>query len=328
MNNTQNYVRTHRPIVITSAGNDDQRFDPRDTAKALHQQVNNLVPTSLSNIRKVVGLFQGTSFGKLKAEVPSKGDLFEDLISDSPSMRIFLRAFGRTRGYQVNEELLPRLNVEVTRLGDEFFMTSSIPLQAILHGQEEIDGWDQILPFVQDYAYDLHLSQARSADVITSDVNSLIASERIDLSINRALKSAASITSFEEFVFGDARAFREAINTGRMPLHDALKLIDETAKFRSWLCGLPPDAGLIKEFHQAVNKDTALGSLPAKFGRFATFTGPGLALDLLGAGGVGTALGLTLSAVDTFVIDGLLRGWRPNHFVAKVRKALETTDAR
>jgi hypothetical protein len=215
----------------------------------------------------------------------------------------------------------------MTALGDgTYFILNNIALQDVLIGSNEVDGWDQILPFVQDYAYDLILAQARSADVIASDVNSYIASERIDLSINRALQTDAQKSSFEEFAFDKARPFREAFNSGRISLSESLKLIDETAKFRSWLCGHPPEADIVKEFHRAVSKDTRLGKFPAKAARFAVFTGPGVALDVMGAGGIGTITGVALSAIDSFVMDGLLRGWRPNHFVAQVRKALPTAE--
>ena len=45
------------------------------------------------------------------------------------------------------------------------------------------------------------------------------------------------------------------------------------------------------------------------------FTSAGLGLDALGAGGFGTLAGVTLGAVDTFLLDRLIGNWKPNHFI-------------
>jgi hypothetical protein len=38
-------------------------------------------------------------------------------------------------------------------------------------------------------------------------------------------------------------------------------------------------------------------------------------MDALGAGGLGTVAGLTISACDQFLLDKLLKGWKPNQFI-------------
>jgi hypothetical protein len=45
------------------------------------------------------------------------------------------------------------------------------------------------------------------------------------------------------------------------------------------------------------------------------FSGAGLILDHALTGGIGTAIGMGLGLADTFLIDKLLRGWKPNSFV-------------
>jgi hypothetical protein len=55
--------------------------------------------------------------------------------------------------------------------------------------------------------------------------------------------------------------------------------------------------------------------LPIKTTRWGIFTGAGLAIDALGAGGLGMVTGVALSAFDTFELDKLISGWRPYHFV-------------
>lgn len=49
--------------------------------------------------------------------------------------------------------------------------------------------------------------------------------------------------------------------------------------------------------------------------RWSLFTGAGLLLDALYGGGLGTASGLALSAGDAFLLDKLVKGWKPNQFI-------------
>lgn len=328
-NSTRNGVRTHAPLFMSAAGRDERRkFDPhKDIAQSLHQLINNRNATPLAAVKKLVSDLPQTSFSKLLARVPTRGDLFESLISDSLSMQVFLKAFARSRGLAVNDDLLNGLRVTSIKTPDGFLIADNIDLNRIVSGSEPLDGWDQVLPLVHDYAHDLHFSQAYSADVITNEANSYIASQRIDLSIKRAMQVDDAKSSFEEFAFNEARPFREAFNAGELSLSEALGVIDKTAKFREWLNTLPPSADIIKEYHLAVNRETILGKLPGRGTRFAVFTGAGVALDIVATGGLGTAAAVSLSAFDSFVLDGLLKGWRPNHFVSTVKKAISSAKA-
>jgi ABC-type branched-subunit amino acid transport system permease subunit len=45
------------------------------------------------------------------------------------------------------------------------------------------------------------------------------------------------------------------------------------------------------------------------------FTAAGLGLDAAGLGGAGTMIATALGAADTFLLDRILRGWKPSQFV-------------
>lgn len=70
-------------------------------------------------------------------------------------------------------------------------------------------------------------------------------------------------------------------------------------------------ADIAEKLHTTIGLD----KLPAKSVRWSLFTGAGIGLDALGAGGIGTTAGVALSALDSFVIDKILKGWKPHHFV-------------
>ena len=101
-----------------------------------------------------------------------------------------------------------------------------------------------------------------------------------------------------------------------------VKLLDSADKFRHWLHQQPPDSDLLRAYYQETVKESWVEKLPAKSTRWSVFTGIGLGLDALGAGGLGTAAATALSAVDAFVLDKLIKGWKPHQFVEKDLKAL------
>jgi hypothetical protein len=55
--------------------------------------------------------------------------------------------------------------------------------------------------------------------------------------------------------------------------------------------------------------------LPSKTARWAIFTAAGTVASLALTPLVGTAVGLGLTAADTFLVDKLIKGWKPNQFV-------------
>lgn len=318
MNNTNGGITAHRPVYLISSGREEKLISAKDTVGSLLFMAQKRHQISKKEVKSIVKKFGDVRFGKILGENPEKSDVFHSMISDSATMRAFLSAYAIRHGLAFDTQKMAKLQVEIQKVPDGYVIFNSVSLKEIVPGLEK-DGWDNILPFINDYRMDLYFSQVRSADILTDEVGAMIASDRLDLSINRALRTDAEKTAFEQFAFGQARPFGEAFNNGTITLAEALKVIDETAKFRSWLTGLPPDASIIEEFHKAVNRETILDRLPGRSARFSFFTGAGIAADLMATGGLGTAVGLGLSAFDTFVVDGLAKGWRPNSFVGKIK---------
>ncbi len=118
-------------------------------------------------------------------------------------------------------------------------------------------------------------------------------------------KNLSSINSFQD-IFLDGHSVRETINGGERSFSDFRKLLDQAAKFKNWMGGINPDAKLIEEYHKTSISGTWAYSLPIKTLRFAICT-------FLGFNGDGT--GLVAGGVDTFLLDKILKGWRPHHFV-------------
>jgi hypothetical protein len=69
---------------------------------------------------------------------------------------------------------------------------------------------------------------------------------------------------------------------------------------------------LLRAYYQETIKDSWAERLPAKSARWGIFTGVGLAVDVIGGGGLGTLAGVAVSAVDSFLADKLIKGWKPH----------------
>ncbi|MFM9946518.1 MAG: hypothetical protein ACKV1O_01140 [Saprospiraceae bacterium] len=95
----------------------------------------------------------------------------------------------------------------------------------------------------------------------------------------------------------------------RKTSRDGLQIRASKAGFWNTLCE--------REYHKAVTKETFADKLPTKTTRFMIFEGIGVALDLGGASGIGTVITTGLAVFDSFYLDKLISGWKPNQFIKK-----------
>lgn len=316
----------HRPIAIKLSGREGHILKEKDNAGALLQMIQRLPNGADANWAQVNKLLKATKisrYGKILGGDLESRVRFLSLIKDEETLKMFLRGWARANNFSINNEALNECRIEIIELGHDFMVASSIDVSKIVSGWNANDSWGNVLASAQDYAVDLYLSTAFSADIITAPEISEIASARVDLSLRRAGKIGEQISSFEEMAFDDAHCFSDAINEGLISFSEALKVIDQSRRFRDWAKGLAPDANLIHEYHRAISKDTILKKLPFSLARFSIFNGLAMAADSQIPGA-----GLFFSAFDTFVLERIIGGWRPNIFVQNVQKTLALADRR
>jgi hypothetical protein len=155
------------------------------------------------------------------------------------------------------------------------------------------------------------------AEIAVAPVYKELISAKFKAAFQRRDASAEQMATFQRFVFDDGKEFSGALASGERSFHDLLAVLDKAAKFRHWLKGQSPDSELVKNYFRAATEQTWVEKLPTKAARWSIFTGAGVILDALGAGGLGTLGGVALSAADAFVVDKLVKGWKPNQFVEK-----------
>ncbi len=105
------------------------------------------------------------------------------------------------------------------------------------------------------------------------------------------------------------------LNSGERSLSEFFKLLDEAERFKEWVGSTSPDEQIINEYIKAISTTSWLDRLAPRVIRFALFIGAGLLADALMPTGFGTSTGVGLGAADAFLVDKLLKGWRPNQFV-------------
>lgn len=181
-------------------------------------------------------------------------------------------------------------------------------------------------------AYLLGLIQAAHESIeVAASFNTEIAADPIDVAINTAAlqaivrrnqESKTQIHQFTEMTL-ESRTIRDAVNQKRVPFAAVVRLLDKADKFRDWLRKLDGDARLVNEFYKSATEKTWAEKLAESNVRYFFFTGAGVALDLaLGTSGAATAATTAVSAFDGLVLDKLVRGWKPHHFVEKSLKPL------
>jgi len=165
-----------------------------------------------------------------------------------------------------------------------------------------------------------------NTEVAVAPIERVVQSTAIEAVIQRRTQSEREIGNFVDLTMNDARAIREAVNSGRISFAQVVKLLDSADKFRHWLQQQPVDAELVRTYYQAVVKNTWAEKLPGKSARWAVFTGLGLAADAFGTAPWGTLGGVAISAVDSFLCEKLISGWKPHQFVEGELKTLFITN--
>jgi len=172
-----------------------------------------------------------------------------------------------------------------------------------------------LLRFLQDARMDLQIASMVNSEFAISQTNAVIINTRIEDGIRKRIKSEENLRLFQEFVFDDARALREAINSRARNMQDVVSLVASAKRFRKWVTAQPENADLRKAYLSEVSKLGWTEKLPVKAVRWGLFTAADKVLSVVAGPLASMAGGLGLSILDTFVIDRVAQGWKPNHFV-------------
>jgi len=166
---------------------------------------------------------------------------------------------------------------------------------------------DRLLIYLFESRTDLFFASRENAELATQPTNAAVIGAKFRDILQRRSHSQQNMEAFQELVLAESHEIGWSIKTGLRTWQDFLTLLKTARRFKGWLQKQEPNASLIREYLKALEKETWLGTQPAKVLRFLIFTGGGLIVPLL--------VSLGLSAADAFVVDRLLGGWKPTQFV-------------
>jgi hypothetical protein len=124
------------------------------------------------------------------------------------------------------------------------------------------------------------------------------------------------IDLFQSMVLPNCKRIREVISSGERTIDEFLHLLDHSEKFREFIAEQNPDRKLVESYYSEVTRGSWVDKLPSKSTRFVVANGLGIAVDAaFGAGLATAAVQLGYNVLDTFILEKILKGWRPNRFI-------------
>lgn len=315
-------IDVHSYVQMTFSSNGKNPNLKGTRSKSIDQLENlyfETVESSWSNKRKFKGIHQKISnaniyhsVGSVGVEAQAKND-----INDAEYLEF---AAGEMLKHYVGEENVPRrFSFKSIATHDGFFIDTDLDfnhLSALYQQRFRLESNNRVTPALlacgplEARAF-LAASMRYGAEFVAKRRHSEMIRRKISgLQFPRD-SSAGQIAVFQEINFGTQYDIRISIGNSVDRFREFLGLLKRARTFRQWLGGQNPDEQLVKVYQDSVLAKSWLERLPVKLVRMFAFSGVGAAIDAQ----LGTIAGVAVGAADQLLLDRLLRGWRPNHFV-------------
>jgi hypothetical protein len=162
----------------------------------------------------------------------------------------------------------------------------------------------------------VYLASTHLAELMFDQVSSSIMRQRFLSLLQKRDRNIREIDLFTSIVLPNSSNIRDIIDKKERSFKEFLDLLDNSDNFRRFVANQNPDKKLIQSYMEEIKKVSWLDRLPSKTSRFFIANGLGFALDIfLGSGVNSVALALGYSAMDTFLLDRIINGWKPNQFI-------------
>ncbi|HAX2143312.1 TPA: hypothetical protein JW638_004326, partial [Escherichia coli] len=167
-------------------------------------------------------------------------------------------------------------------------------------------------------SYGLILAAHYGGDFYTSATDSKIIQFKNKQLLTRTNANRKELETFNEVILKDCPNISSIINKKERSFEEFLELLSKANKFKNWLKNKSPDKNLLSNYVDDISKTGWMGSSYGKALRYIVSTGAGI---------ISPASGLAISALDTFLLDRLSAGWKPNQFVtSKLKPFVDVND--
>ncbi|HWY09118.1 MAG TPA: hypothetical protein VNY24_19810 [Candidatus Acidoferrales bacterium] len=161
----------------------------------------------------------------------------------------------------------------------------------------------------------LEMASGLSADIALGPVSSVIGANKLASVIKTHEKNKDARERFTEWTVEDSRAIAETVRSGNRNFLEVLTLVQKSRQFKDWLKQQDPSADLCKEYCREVSRLDWAEKLPPKSLRWLLVNGAGLVAGAVASPVAGAAASVGIAAADGFLLDKVLKGWRPNQFI-------------
>ena len=162
---------------------------------------------------------------------------------------------------------------------------------------------------------DLRTAASFSDEMAVSPGGVAIAELKLASLLAKRSQSNEKLEAFQEWTCEHGRAIREAVAAKQHNFDDVLRLAEKARPFKDWLAKHPDGSDINREYLKAVCSAGWAEKLPSKVVRFLLFTGISGALGFVTSPVGGLGVGVVLNSLDCFMVDRLVKGWKPNQFV-------------
>lgn len=242
-----------------------------------------------------------------------EGGLLNIAHADLEDKDYVLKAVITSLRYSVGEKNIPKdFNYRVFLEDDRFTVETDLDFEALSQAYNARWGGNisvtkpllDILISRSDLAFAAHYGSELYTSIRTSEL--------IDLKCRGLLRrinlDKSQINLFSKSVTYDAPRLRDVINSGERTFEQFLVMLDNAERFKHWVGKIAPEQELISEYLKELTSEPTISRLPSKLIRYF-FTSAASIIEPIS--------GNALSLADSFLVEKMLSGWRPNRFVTK-----------
>lgn len=152
---------------------------------------------SIGDIKGLLKKCNIVTYGDILREELSDRRIFNDFLEDKEFLKKYICIYAEAMNYRVDMDALKRLDYTVYFENSGYIMADNMNFKDIFIDSPDLN-WGNVFVSLHDYRTDLYLSRARSSDIICSESTYRAANSRIELTLQRALRTKERINTFEE----------------------------------------------------------------------------------------------------------------------------------
>lgn len=220
------------------------------------------------------------------------------------------------------------LRFDTQRVGHEFMISSNIDFDYLTERHKSAFGQNQgafdaprLASSVIDARAEICFAGTYNSSYVTDPLSSNLMRRRFLELIRRRDRTVQETDLFQEIHLDGFKSIGDTINTGQVSLKDFFPILKKARGFKNWLNEQNPDSRLLDEYFRACTEQSWINRCLGKTTRFVVTNGLSSLVGSLFSPVAGAAAALGISAADSFLLDKIFGGWKPNQFVDGPLKA-------